>query len=79
MKPGTYTMTSEFFISHLGQMAKCLMLIVYKSELAVATATVTISAGQTITANIKSAEATPSVIWQLGEFDGTPRGFLNAE
>ncbi|CAE6332279.1 unnamed protein product [Rhizoctonia solani] len=54
-------------------------MTMYKSELAVATATVTISAGQTITANIKSAEATPSVIWQLGEFDGTPRGFLNAD
>ncbi|KAF8750375.1 Polysaccharide lyase family 4 protein [Rhizoctonia solani] len=24
-------------------------------------------------------KATPAVIWQLGEFDGTPRGFLNAE
>ncbi|ELU39353.1 rhamnogalacturonase B [Rhizoctonia solani AG-1 IA] len=56
-----------------------LMVKVYKSELAVATTTVNIGAGQTITANIKSTEATPAVIWQLGEFDGTPRGFLNAE
>ncbi|CAE6493290.1 unnamed protein product [Rhizoctonia solani] len=54
-------------------------MTMYKSELAVATTTVNIGAGQTITANIKSTEATPAVIWQLGEFDGTPRGFLNAE
>ncbi|CAE6507389.1 unnamed protein product [Rhizoctonia solani] len=54
-------------------------MTMYKSELAVATSSVTISAGQTSTANIQSAEANPSVIWQIGDFDGTPRGFLNAD
>ncbi|ELU39352.1 rhamnogalacturonase B [Rhizoctonia solani AG-1 IA] len=49
------------------------------NELAVAKSTVTISAGQTSTANIQSTEANPSTIWQIGEFDGTPRGFLNAD
>ncbi|CAE6465791.1 unnamed protein product [Rhizoctonia solani] len=54
-------------------------MTMYKGELAVATSTVTISAGNTGTANIQSAEANPSVIWQIGDFDGTPRGFLNAD
>ncbi|KAG9083703.1 hypothetical protein FRC06_004406, partial [Ceratobasidium sp. 370] len=54
-------------------------MTMYKSELAVATSTVTITAGSTITANINSAEANPTTIWQIGDFDGTPRGFLNAD
>ncbi|CAE6517017.1 unnamed protein product [Rhizoctonia solani] len=54
-------------------------MTMYKGELAVTTSSVTISAGQTGTANIQSAEANPAVIWQIGDFDGTPRGFLNAE
>jgi rhamnogalacturonan endolyase len=52
---------------------------VYKSELAVATESVTVTAGGTITNNIQSQEANPTVIWQIGDFDGTPRGFLNSE
>ncbi|KAF8750270.1 Rhamnogalacturonan lyase B, N-terminal [Rhizoctonia solani] len=44
-------------------------MTMYKSELAVAKSTVTISAGQTSTANIQSTEANPSTIWQIGEFD----------
>ncbi|KAG8702120.1 hypothetical protein FRC09_004931, partial [Ceratobasidium sp. 395] len=54
-------------------------MTMYKAELAVATSSVTISAGSTITANINSAEANPTTIWQIGDFDGTPRGFLNAD
>ncbi|KAB5589444.1 hypothetical protein CTheo_7112 [Ceratobasidium theobromae] len=54
-------------------------MTMYKSELAVATSKVTITAGKTVTANIQSTEATPTAIWQIGEFDGTPRGFLNAD
>ncbi|KAG9099673.1 hypothetical protein FS749_000677 [Ceratobasidium sp. UAMH 11750] len=54
-------------------------MTMYKSELAVATSSVSISAGTTITANINSAEANPTTIWQIGDFDGTPRGFLNAD
>ncbi|EAU81474.2 rhamnogalacturonase B [Coprinopsis cinerea okayama7 len=55
------------------------VMTLYKVELAVASQTVTIGAGSTITSNIASTESNPSVIWQLGDFDGTPRGFLNAE
>ncbi|KAG8688067.1 hypothetical protein FRC11_006114 [Ceratobasidium sp. 423] len=51
----------------------------YKSELAVSTETVTVTAGSTITNNMQSAESSPTVIWQIGDFDGTPRGFLNSD
>ncbi|KAK7451096.1 hypothetical protein VKT23_012772 [Stygiomarasmius scandens] len=54
-------------------------MTLYKVELAVATQTVTVSAGGVTTSNIASKEANPSVIWQIGDFDGTPRGFLNAD
>ncbi|EIN07953.1 polysaccharide lyase family 4 protein, partial [Punctularia strigosozonata HHB-11173 SS5] len=63
MKPGTFTMT------------------LYKTELAVGSQSVSVSAGSTTTSNIHStADPTPSSpIWQIGDFDGTPRGFLNAD
>ncbi|KIM32194.1 polysaccharide lyase family 4 protein [Serendipita vermifera MAFF 305830] len=54
-------------------------MTLYKMELEVKTQSVTVSAGSTTTSNIASAESTPTTIWQIGEFDGTPRGFLNAD
>ncbi|KAK0204006.1 polysaccharide lyase family 4 protein, partial [Desarmillaria ectypa] len=54
-------------------------MTLYKMELEVATQSVTVTAGSVKTSNIASTEATPSVIWQIGEIDGTPRGFLNAD
>ncbi|KAJ7899239.1 polysaccharide lyase family 4 protein [Mycena olivaceomarginata] len=64
MKPGTYIMT------------------LYEVELAVGSTAVTVSAGGTTTANIASSlkvicPSTP--IWTIGNYDGTPRGFLNAD
>ncbi|WQF87207.1 Putative Galactose-binding-like domain superfamily, galactose mutarotase-like domain superfamily [Colletotrichum destructivum] len=61
--PGTYTLT------------------VYKDELEVATSSVTIKAGagtavNTITCVDPQDDAT---IWRIGEWDGTPKGFLNFE
>ena len=50
----------------------------YKQELAVATSSVTVAAGVTSTLNLASKEETPAYIWKLGEWDGTPAGFLNA-
>ncbi|KAJ7652444.1 polysaccharide lyase family 4 protein [Mycena polygramma] len=63
MKPGTYTMT------------------LYKGELAVETQSVTVSAATTISSNIccNSHGVTTTYIWQIGEFDGRPTGFLNAD
>ncbi|KAF9522722.1 rhamnogalacturonase B [Crepidotus variabilis] len=54
-------------------------MTLYKVELAVASQSVTVSAGGTATSNIASTESNPSSIWQIGDFDGTPRGFLNAD
>lgn len=50
----------------------------YKNELAVGTGSVAITAGSTTTYNIASTESAPTVIWQIGDADGTPKGFLNA-
>ncbi|KAF9469286.1 polysaccharide lyase family 4 protein [Collybia nuda] len=55
------------------------IMTLYKVELAVASQSVTVSAGGVTTLNIASQEANPTVIWQIGDFDGTPRGFLNAD
>ncbi|KAH9477958.1 putative rhamnogalacturonate lyase A [Psilocybe cubensis] len=54
-------------------------MTLYKSEYAVATQSVSVSAGSVVTSNIASQEANPTAIWQIGDFDGTPRGFLNAD
>ncbi len=51
----------------------------YKGELAVATASVTVSAAATTPLNLASAEPTPAAIFRIGEWDGTPAGFLNAD
>lgn len=51
----------------------------YKNELLVATDSVTITAGQNITKDIASKEATPAVIWRIGEFDGQPFELKNGD
>ena len=51
----------------------------YKGELEVATNSVTVLAGQTNTLNIASAEVVPASIFRIGEWDGTPKGFMNAD
>ncbi|KAF9447821.1 polysaccharide lyase family 4 protein [Macrolepiota fuliginosa MF-IS2] len=54
-------------------------MTLYKMELAVASKSVTVSANAATSASIASTEANPTVIWQIGDLDGTPRGFLNAD
>jgi rhamnogalacturonan endolyase len=52
----------------------------YKGELAVATSSVTVPAAkEPVTLNLASNESTPPYIWNIGEWDGTPSGFLNAD
>jgi rhamnogalacturonan endolyase len=53
--------------------------ILYKGELEVATNSVTITAGQTNTLNLVSSETAPNFVFKIGEWDGTPNGFLNAD
>ncbi|KAF4040233.1 Polysaccharide lyase family 4 domain III [Phytophthora infestans] len=53
---------------------------VYKKQLAVGTASVLINAGATKTQSISvSLNMTSKPIWRIGEWDGTPDGFLNAD
>ncbi len=62
--PGTYTLT------------------VYKGELAVHTGTVTVTAGGTTalhTIRITGDPSTAAVIWRIGDWDGSPTGFKNAQ
>ncbi|MCI3277140.1 rhamnogalacturonan lyase B N-terminal domain-containing protein [Streptomyces cylindrosporus] len=64
MLPGTYTLT------------------VYKNELAVHTQSVKVTAGGTTslhTLAITGDPSTASAVWRLGDWDGTPTGFKNAE
>lgn len=50
----------------------------YKGELEVATSSTTVSAGQTNLLNLESTETMATSILRIGEWDGTPNGFLNA-
>lgn len=54
---------------------------VYKGELAVGTTSVVVSVGTTVTANVADTHTDDKTtyIWKIGEFDGTPSGFLNAD
>ncbi|KAI1819172.1 polysaccharide lyase family 4 protein [Xylaria intraflava] len=55
----------------------------YQTEFLAATQTVSVSAGSTATANIDATDAaitdSRTTIFQLGDYDGQPTGFLNAE
>ena len=61
--PGTYTLT------------------VYKEELEVYTGTITVNkAAGTAVNTLKATDpADDNALWRIGEWDGTPRGFLNFE
>lgn len=64
MKPGTYTMT------------------VYKGELGVFSEQVSVASGGTTTLNTRAITADPSaqsVLWRVGNWDGTPLEFLNGQ
>lgn len=55
-------------------------MVLYQGEYKVATATgVSVSAGQTTSKSIASTETTRNSLWKIGEFDGQPTGFLNAD
>lgn len=64
MRPGSYTMTT------------------YKNELAVDIRQVTVSAGQTNVLHsfsITNDPASQSVLWRIGQWDGSPQEFLNGD
>jgi rhamnogalacturonan endolyase len=53
-------------------------MTLYRNELAVSTSDVTVGTG-TVTQDIHSVEPPQPVIFRIGEHDGTPEGFLNAD
>ncbi|KAI1405038.1 polysaccharide lyase family 4 protein [Hypoxylon fuscum] len=79
MKPGTYTM--ELF------QGECWILLPYSSRLQyffrldkVATATgVSVSTGKTTSKSVASTLTSHNSLWKIGEYDGQPTGFLNAD
>ncbi|KAI0417819.1 polysaccharide lyase family 4 protein [Xylaria grammica] len=55
-------------------------MVLYQGEYKVATATgVSVSAGGTTKKDIASTLASHKSLWKIGEYDGQPTGFLNAE
>ncbi|KAF2738498.1 Rhamnogalacturonase B [Polyplosphaeria fusca] len=53
--------------------------VLYQGELKVASSSVSVTAGRTATANMAAATQARSTIWQIGDWDSTPKGFLNAD
>lgn len=55
-------------------------MVLYQTEFKVATSSATVSAGKTTTANIASSFNTAhNTLWKIGEYDGQPTGFRNAD
>ncbi|KAI4652853.1 uncharacterized protein J4E78_007680 [Alternaria triticimaculans] len=53
--------------------------VLYQGEFKVKAASVTVSAGKATTANIAADTETKTSIWRIGEWDGQPKGFRNAD
>jgi rhamnogalacturonan endolyase len=52
-------------------------MVLYQTEFKVATSTVTVSRGSTVTKDIASSVPARNTIWRIGEVDGQPAGFRN--
>ncbi|MEV5311362.1 rhamnogalacturonan lyase B N-terminal domain-containing protein [Streptomyces sp. NPDC052610] len=75
---------SDGYFSVAGVLPGAYTLTVYKDELAVYSTQVTVSAGATTTLNTIAIPSTndpanASVIWRIGDWTGTPKGFKNAD
>jgi len=52
----------------------------YKGELAVSSTSVSVlRSAKPVTLDLQSEESAPSLIWRIGDWDGTPAGMLNAD
>ena len=76
--------SSDGYFSIAGVLPGTYTLTVFKGELAVYTGSVTVTAGGTTTLNtiaIPSSNdpSNASAIWRIGNWDGTPSGFKNAD
>ncbi|OLN94147.1 putative rhamnogalacturonase 2 [Colletotrichum chlorophyti] len=74
----TYASSSGAFTSPLMKPGTYTQVL-YQTEFKVAQSTVTVSAGKSTTANIASTFASRKTIWKIGEYDGQPTGFRNAD
>ncbi|MGW1028712.1 rhamnogalacturonan lyase B N-terminal domain-containing protein [Streptomyces sp. NPDC002577] len=76
--------SSDGYFSITGVLPGTYTLTVHKGELAVYTTSVTVSAGGTTTLNTITIPSSndpgnASAIWRIGDWNGTPSGFKNAE
>ncbi|KAF1832743.1 Rhamnogalacturonase B [Decorospora gaudefroyi] len=53
--------------------------VLYQGEFKVKAISVTVSTGKTTTANIAADTQTKNSLWRIGEWDGQPKGFRNAD
>lgn len=53
--------------------------VLYQGEFKVKAASVTVSAGKTTAASIAADTESKTSIWRIGEWDGQPKGFRNAD
>lgn len=53
--------------------------VLYQGEFKAGSSSITVSAGKTTTANIAASTQARSTIWQIGDWDGQPNGFRNAD
>ncbi|KAK2001483.1 rhamnogalacturonase [Colletotrichum falcatum] len=74
----TYASSTGAFTSPLMKPGTYTMVL-YQTEFKVATSSVTVSAGKTTTANIASGLISHTSLWKIGEYDGQPTGFRNAD
>ncbi|WP_369232529.1 rhamnogalacturonan lyase B N-terminal domain-containing protein [Streptomyces sp. R21] len=76
--------SSDGYFSIAGVLPGTYTLTVFKGELAVYTGSVTVTAGGTTTLNTIAIPSSndpgnASAIWRIGNWDGTPSGFKNAD
>jgi rhamnogalacturonan endolyase len=53
--------------------------VLYQGEFKVGSSSVTVSAGKATTANIAATTSSKTTLWQIGDWDGQPTGFRNAD
>jgi len=53
--------------------------VLYQGEFKVKASSVTVSAGKATTANIAADVETKTSLWRIGDWDGQPKGFRNAD
>lgn len=53
--------------------------VLYQGEFKVASSSITVSAGATTAANIAASTQSRTTLWQVGDWDGQPTGFRNAD